>query len=51
MTWETVGYSAAIFILAWGFFLWGYREGVKYCVSQLEPFKELLKQIRDSRSR
>ena len=49
MTWETVAYSVSIFLVGFGVFLWGYREGIHYCVRQLEPFQELLKQLRDSR--
>ena len=51
MTWDSVAYAVAIFILGFGVFLWGYREGVRYCVKQLEPFQQLLKQLRDSRGR
>ena len=36
MTWETVAYSVSIFLVGFGFFLWGYREGIHYCVRQLE---------------
>jgi hypothetical protein len=30
---------------------WGYRAGVAYCVRELGPFEELLKQLRDSRKK
>jgi hypothetical protein len=30
---------------------WGYRAGVAYCVRELGPFEELLKQLKDSRKK
>ena len=49
MTWRDLDYDAVI--LATGFFsyLWGYRNGVAYCVRQLGPFQELLNQLRAAR--
>ena len=46
MTWKDFGYDVVIFATGFFSYLWGYREGVKYCVRQLGPFKELLESIK-----
>ncbi len=46
MTWRDLTYDAIIFATGFVSYLWGYRNGIAYCVRELRPFKELLESIK-----
>ena len=40
--------AAIIAVSMIGSYLWGYREGVKYCSRQLESVRDQLRELRDT---
>jgi hypothetical protein len=39
--------AALVSILMIGSYLWGYRDGVKYCVRQMQPLGDMAKEMAD----
>jgi hypothetical protein len=48
MNWEHLAIAAVICILMIASYLWGYRDGVKYCARQMKPLAEQAKQIAEA---
>jgi hypothetical protein len=47
MNWENLAITAVVSILMIASYLWGYRDGVKYCARQMEPLAEMAKDMAD----
>ncbi len=47
MSGDTVIIAGIVCVAMIGSFLWGYREGVRYCVRQMKPLSEMAKQMVD----
>ena len=40
LNWESLAIAAVVSILMIASYLWGYRDGVKYCARQMRPLAE-----------
>jgi hypothetical protein len=45
--WENLAIAAVVSILMIASYFWGYRDGVKYCVRQMQPLGDMAKQLAD----
>jgi hypothetical protein len=48
MTLSTIIIAALVSVAMIGSYLWGYRDGVKYCARQMEPLAEMAKNMADA---
>jgi hypothetical protein len=48
MTLSGIIIAALVSVAMIGSYLWGYRDGVKYCARQMKPLAEQAKQIADA---
>jgi hypothetical protein len=46
--WEQLAIAAVISIVMIASYLWGYRDGVKYCVRQMQPLGDMAREMADS---
>jgi hypothetical protein len=48
MNWGNLAIAAVVSIAMIASYLWGYRDGVKYCARQMGPLAEEAKKIADA---
>jgi hypothetical protein len=43
--WENLAVAALVSVAMIGSYLWGYRDGVKYCVRQMQPLGDMAREM------
>jgi len=46
MSFTTVSIAALVILAMIGAYLWGYRDGANYCMSQIDSYRESLKRLK-----
>jgi hypothetical protein len=48
VNWENLAIAALVSVAMIVSYLWGYRDGIKYCVRQMQPLGDMAKQIAEA---
>ena len=48
INWDNLAAAALVSVAMIGAYLWGYRDGVKYCARQMQPLAEQAKKMADA---
>jgi hypothetical protein len=48
MNWENLVIAAVVSVLMIASYFWGYRDGVKYCLRQMQPLGDMARKVADA---